>query len=531
MHEVPRSSRPRPDGLAGFLLDRDYTGLLFHIAFALFLACSLFESLYHVPWRDEAQAWLMARDLNVWQLFLEARHDGHPILWHLCLKALQAVGINYVGMMLLNWAFIGGAVWLLFYQSRLPLLARLSFAFCPVCLFYVSYYARNYAISAFLLFLAATLYRRAEKPAIRFAIVLALAASTNVYAAAVFVGASFQFLLEQGCSFGKSAFSLRPIYTRYLIPNAILALGALLVVLQLAPVPMASDHYRPEPFVAAASADQSKLVVLFHKLQHSRIFQFDPGLWIFLLLLLAILLFRKTPGAPRIYGIAVAIALALVPMTCYITTSRHLFVLVAGAVYFLWIYFDDIFLATEQPQDAQPKSPFLNSTAAIAGLVLALCLTCQHEIIKSVFVPDHDGRNAARAIRDHHLDEPGTLAVTTDPNRVTSVLLLLDHIPNEYAPPPWPAEPESFADAYYTRARKHTPTVAELKPLVLDFAKANPSKPILVIGCDPSDISVAASDPDYPLTLIYKSPPEPSDPNDLESYQVYVLIRAPTPAP
>ena len=36
---------------------------------------------YHAPWRDEANVWLMARDLSPLQLLKEIKYQGHPCLW------------------------------------------------------------------------------------------------------------------------------------------------------------------------------------------------------------------------------------------------------------------------------------------------------------------------------------------------------------------------------------------------------------------------------------------------------------------
>lgn len=47
------------------------------------------------PWRDVAQAWLIARDLSVPELFAQLRYEGHPCLWYLLLMPFAKLGFPY----------------------------------------------------------------------------------------------------------------------------------------------------------------------------------------------------------------------------------------------------------------------------------------------------------------------------------------------------------------------------------------------------------------------------------------------------
>ena len=57
-----------------------YAVLLIYISLVVIIA------LKHEPWFDEAQAWLIARDSNLIDLFVTyLRYEGNPGLWHLLL--------------------------------------------------------------------------------------------------------------------------------------------------------------------------------------------------------------------------------------------------------------------------------------------------------------------------------------------------------------------------------------------------------------------------------------------------------------
>ena len=58
----------------------------------LWIAVTTFTLNYHEKWADEAQAWLIARDLSLPRIFFyELRYEGSPGLWHLILWIAQHV--------------------------------------------------------------------------------------------------------------------------------------------------------------------------------------------------------------------------------------------------------------------------------------------------------------------------------------------------------------------------------------------------------------------------------------------------------
>ena len=51
------------------------------ILFVLYFVIALISVFHHEIWRDEAQVWLVARDLNLWGIIDHVRNEGHPLLW------------------------------------------------------------------------------------------------------------------------------------------------------------------------------------------------------------------------------------------------------------------------------------------------------------------------------------------------------------------------------------------------------------------------------------------------------------------
>ena len=102
---------------------------------------------HHQPWFDEAQSWLLARDLSPAQLiFHQTSYEGTPALWTTLLMPFVKGGLPYAGFSYVSAAIaiIGVAVFLRW--APLPLWLKLLFPFTYFPLFQFAVIARSYAL-------------------------------------------------------------------------------------------------------------------------------------------------------------------------------------------------------------------------------------------------------------------------------------------------------------------------------------------------------------------------------------------------
>ena len=92
--------------------------------FVLYLIVTFVFAVGHVPWRDETQVWLIARDLSPAGIFRQMRYEGHPALLHLSGHALAKLNLPVVSMCILNWCFTSGTAYLILIRSPLKLTLR-----------------------------------------------------------------------------------------------------------------------------------------------------------------------------------------------------------------------------------------------------------------------------------------------------------------------------------------------------------------------------------------------------------------------
>lgn len=131
----------------------------------LYAGITLYFVLHHEPWRDEADAWLAARDLPLSQLWHWLHYVGSPALWYLMLMPLAKGGAPYISMNMLNWVFGVAVAVLIVAYAPFPKWVRVVL----LCSFYLpaeyTLLARPYAAMCLFLVLAVMAYpRRYERP-------------------------------------------------------------------------------------------------------------------------------------------------------------------------------------------------------------------------------------------------------------------------------------------------------------------------------------------------------------------------------
>lgn len=134
-------------------------------------------------WRDETQAWLIARDSRwPWEVIRNTRYEGHPWLWHLVLWGPSRLTWNPVAMQVVHGAIATGTVWLILRLAPFPWPVRLLLASGYFFAFEWAVISRNYALGALLLLGVAAAYARRWGSAIPMGLALGMACLTSIHA-------------------------------------------------------------------------------------------------------------------------------------------------------------------------------------------------------------------------------------------------------------------------------------------------------------------------------------------------------------
>ena len=202
-------------------------------AYALLLAFTMF---HHELWRDELQAWMLARDSSgPLDLFRNAEYEGTPMLWHLLLLPVTRLTSSPAGMQILHWAIASAAVFVVARYAPFGPLQKVLFAFGYFPLYEYGVMSRSYALGLLFAVVACALLRRRHRRPLRLALVLALMSHTSAHACIVAIGLllglALDYRLNRRALAEDDAVDVRKLYAGF----AVVAAGILLAVLQMIP--------------------------------------------------------------------------------------------------------------------------------------------------------------------------------------------------------------------------------------------------------------------------------------------------------
>jgi hypothetical protein len=189
--------------------------------FAVVLAITFFcvtavGIAHHEMWRDEWQAWLIARESgSLLQLHSNLGDEGHPIGWYLILFLLSRFTRDPLAMQAVHLVIATASVFLLARFAPLSQLHRGLLAFSYFLAFEYAIVARSYALGVLALFAFCSVYPLRRRYQLLPFLPLILLATASIHGFLVSVAASGMLLLEAliepkaGASSGRRVAAMR----------------------------------------------------------------------------------------------------------------------------------------------------------------------------------------------------------------------------------------------------------------------------------------------------------------------------------
>lgn len=141
----------------------------------LWLAISLYLGMYHEPWADEAQGYLIARDVPISELISSiSRTEGSPVLWFLWLKFLLFLGVSYNQLYLASIIpeFLGVALFV--YKAPFRKMLRFLFPLTYYLFYQYNIIARSYSFILLFMSLLAVFYKKRDNYPLKYTFLLML---------------------------------------------------------------------------------------------------------------------------------------------------------------------------------------------------------------------------------------------------------------------------------------------------------------------------------------------------------------------
>lgn len=148
-----------------------------------FFLIALIGMLTHEMWRDEHQAWLVARDANSLSGLLDnMNYEGNPALWQFFLFLITRVTHDPVFMQVFHLLVATSFIFVFNRYAPLSNLHKILFSFGYFPLYEYAVISRSYALGILLVFAVCALYKNRTTKYILIGVLLALLANVTIYA-------------------------------------------------------------------------------------------------------------------------------------------------------------------------------------------------------------------------------------------------------------------------------------------------------------------------------------------------------------
>ena len=144
------------------------------VLFIIYALLTFLMVFFHETWRDEAQGFLIVRDLSLPQLFAQLHREVHFPVWYLLILPFVKLGIPVYGVNIIHWILALVLVWLILEKFPFRLLTRSVLVFSFPLFFEFSVIARNYTIGFLLLTIVFLLWKKLWERPVFTAFLLAL---------------------------------------------------------------------------------------------------------------------------------------------------------------------------------------------------------------------------------------------------------------------------------------------------------------------------------------------------------------------
>ncbi len=186
--------------------------------------------LFHEPWRDEAQAWLIARDLNITELIAQMKYEGHFLIWYLILMPFAKLGFPYITNNIISWLITVISAWLMLKKAPFKKWKTALFIFTFPMIYLFPVISRTYCLIPLAITLMAIFYKDRKTKPIRYILSIALLANTHVIMLGMVGILLLEFYIEQ--------FKARKTNTKEENKRILQSLVIIVILLLLSAIPL-----------------------------------------------------------------------------------------------------------------------------------------------------------------------------------------------------------------------------------------------------------------------------------------------------
>ena len=152
----------------------------FIIVMGIYAVVSFVLICYHESWRDEAQSWLIVRDLDLIGIIKQMKYEGHPLLWYIIIMPFAKLGFPYFTIKIVSWLITNLAVGIILKKAPFKNFIKILIIFSFPMIYLYPAIARNYCLILLAIVLIAVMYKNRKKQPIKYILSISLLINTHV---------------------------------------------------------------------------------------------------------------------------------------------------------------------------------------------------------------------------------------------------------------------------------------------------------------------------------------------------------------
>jgi len=154
--------------------------------------------IFHEPWLDEAQSWLIARDASFHDmLFVLPKYEGHVPLWWFILSVPAKLGVPYEpGLKSINFIFAIATIGLIELKTKLPNAAKIFLPFGYFMFYQYGVISRPYMLLALTMVLSGIFFKERDTNPWKYTLTLILLCLTDTYGIAIAGGLAMAWIWD-----------------------------------------------------------------------------------------------------------------------------------------------------------------------------------------------------------------------------------------------------------------------------------------------------------------------------------------------
>ena len=205
--------------------------IFLHTAVITALILNFYFIHIHELYRDEAQAWLIARDTGPFSIFNVLSYEGHPFLWFYLLMPFAKLGFPYPVIKVISMVLMDSAMLITAYLSPFTIPVRISFVLSALFVYRYACFGRSYSLAALVIVIICYLYKYRHSKPFPYLTAVAVMIQTHLLTLGFGFGLCLMFLLEELTGLPKSGAGAKA-YVRRLSPLLIPFFSALFYLVE-----------------------------------------------------------------------------------------------------------------------------------------------------------------------------------------------------------------------------------------------------------------------------------------------------------